>query len=783
MLKHNILFFFRNIKRQKNTFLINIIGLSTGLACTLLIVLWVVDEMNVDKFHANHERIYQVIEHLEFTDGIKTITETSSPMAELLKDEMPEVEYATATIPPSWFGDHVLSVGENNLKAKGQLVGEDYFRIFSFGLIEGDKNNVMSDPNSIVISKALAINLFGSAKNVVGKTIEFEKKRQFQVSGVFEDVPTNSTVQFDFVLSTEASKEETPWNSLNTWNSSGPRVYVSLKEETDISALNAKVGMIRKNRNENTIRTATLVPFSENYLYGTYENGKQVGGRIKYVHLFSIIALIILTIACINFMNLSTARASKRLKEIGVKKAVGAKRKVFVLQFLGESVLMVFMALSIALVMVAVFLPQFNIIIAKQLTLTFNATLILIILCITVFTGLVAGSYPAFYLSNLNAVAILKGKWKSSIGELWTRKGLVITQFTLSVVLIVSVLVVYKQVEFVQNQNLGYNQDNIVQFKIEGKIKDQLQAFVSEVKKLPGIKNASSTTHSMVGHNWSTTLNWEGKESNNVTQFQIVGVDYGLIETLGMEMAMGRSFSREFGTDSTSIIFNETAIKAMGIEDPIGKMIGDRTIIGMVKDFHFKSLHDKVEPLFMSLMPEGVNKVMARIEAGKEKEALNELQAFYETFNPGFPFEYQFLDRNYQALYTSEKRVATLSKYFAGMAILISCLGLFGLAIFTAERRQKEISVRRVLGQSASQVTIMLSREFAELVLLSIVIALPISYFLTQNWLASFAYSIPLQVWYFLGAGLIALLVAILTVGIQAIQAANKPPVNALREG
>lgn len=781
MIRHSILIFFRNIKRQQSTFLINMIGLSTGLACVLLIVLWVRDELNVDKFHANHERIYQVIEHLEFSDGVNTIIESSSPMAEFLAEEMPEVAYAATTIPPSWFGNRVLSVEENNLKAIGQLASEDYFQVFSYPLIDGDKTAVLSDPNSIVLSKTLAINLFGTAENIVGEAVTFEQTRQFQVSGIFDDVPPNSTVQFDFILSTEASKDVQPWTSLHTWDSSGPQVYVLLKERADIDALNAKVEMIRKNRNENTIRTATLVPFSRHYLHGTYEDGKQVGGRIQYVRLFSIIALIVLVIACINFMNLSSARASRRLKEIGIKKAVGAQRRSFVLQFLGESILMSFLALAAALIMVILFLPQFNSIIAKELSLDFDFSFVLIIIGITFFTGLLAGSYPAFYLSSFNTVATLKGKWKSTFGELWTRKGLVVSQFTLSIVLIVSVIVVYKQVEFVQSQNLGYDRDNIVQFKIEGSLKNKLEPFLSEAKKLPGIKNAASTTHHMVGHNWATWINWEGKDPNDLIRFQIFGVGYNFIETMGMEMVEGRSFSREFRTDSTGIILNEAAIRAIGLEDPIGKMAGNLQIIGIVKDFHFKSLHDKVEPMYMVMMPGGVNKVMVRIEAGKETEALSALQTFYEDFNPGFPFEYTFLDDNYQALYTSEQRVATLSKYFAAMAILISCLGLFGLAIFTAERRRKEISIRKVLGQSASQVTVMLSSEFAQLVLLSIVIALPVAYFLSQSWLSGFAYSVRLTIWYFLGAGLIALVVALLTVGLKAIQTARTNPVKSLR--
>ncbi|WP_190810264.1 ABC transporter permease [Flagellimonas sp. S3867] len=783
MLKHNIKLFFRSIKRNVSSFLINIIGLSTGLACAMFIALWVSDELGVDKFHENHDRIYQVAENVEFSDGIQTMVESSAPMAEFLVAQMPEVEYASAVILPGWFGKHTLSVGDNTLKAQGQLVSKDYFNIFSYELIQGDKNKIIADPNAIVISKDLAIKLFGTTNNVVGKSIQYEKDRQFQVSGIFKGAPSNSTVQFDFALSDKAYTDEAPWNSINTdtWNSTGPQVYVLLKEGADIEALNSKVAKIRKERNENDLRTSVLIPFSEHYLHGTYKNGKQVGGRIEYVELFSMIAILILIIACINFMNLSTARASKRLKEIGVKKAVGAKRKTFLFQFLGESVLMSIMSLFVALFMVALLLPRFNTIVGKQLALSFDFNLVVLTLGITIVTGLLAGSYPAIYLSGFNAVAVLKGKLNRSVGELWTRKGLVVVQFALSIILIVSVIVVYNQIQFAQNQNLGYSKDNIVYFKAEGKIKEQLPTFLAELKKLPGIKNASGTTHSMIGHNWSTSLEWEGMDPENEIGFQIVGVDYDFIETMDMQIVAGRGFNRAYG-DSVGVIFNETAIKAMGLEDPIGKIVEQRIeIVGVVKDFHFKSLHDKVEPLFMAIMPQ-INKVMVRIEAGKERDAIEEINGLYQAFNPGFQFEYEFLDDNYKALYASEQRVATLSKYFAGMAILISCLGLFGLAMFTAERRKKEISVRKVLGQTVAEVTVMLSSDFAKLVLVAILIALPIAYLVANNWLSGFAYHIPLKVWYFLAAGATALLVAMLTVGSQAIQAANRNPVDGLRE-
>ncbi len=785
MLRHNILLFLRNIKKNKTTFSINLIGLSTGLACVLLIYLWVSDELNVDKFHANNKLLYRTLEHVSYNGDIVTWKETSGPVAKVLADEMPEVIYSTAVAPPEWFGKQNLSTEEKDIKALGQYVGKEYFNIFSFDLIHGDKNQVVADKNSIVISESLAMRLFNTTENLIGKVVELEHERPLQVSGVFKDIPKNSTVQFDFALAYDALLDMPAYNWVQHWGGTGPEVFMVLKEGTDIEQFKKKIANVIKVRQEKTTRILSVVPFSDYYLYGNYENGKQAGGRIEYVRMFAIIAIIILIIACINFMNLSTARASRRQKEIGVKKAVGAIRKTLMFQFLGESIFMAFIALMVALIIVFTFLPQFNEIVGKELTLAFNGTFVLTILAITLLAGLLAGSYPALYLSSFKAVMILKGKLKSSVGEFWTRKGLVVIQFALSVVLIVSVLVVYKQIAFVQDKNLGYNKDNVVYFGIEGKVKNGLETFLSEIKKVPGVTNASSTSHDMIGHRWSAGIGWEGKDPQDDTQFQIAIVNYDLIETLGMEIIEGRSFSRDHASDSTTIIFNETAIDAMGLNDPIGKRVnflGQNNIIsGVIKDFHFKSLREAVEPMLLVFGPYGTNKVMVRIESGKEQETLAAISVFYEQYNPGFPLDYQFIDHNYAALYASEQRVSTLSKYFAGLAILISCLGLFGLAAYTAERRGKEISVRKVLGQTASQVVVMLSTEFVKLVLVAVLIALPIAYLMTNNWLSGFAYRIPLQFWFFLTAGLVAFFIALLTVGSQALTAANKNPVDGLR--
>jgi ABC-type antimicrobial peptide transport system permease subunit len=488
-------------------------------------------------------------------------------------------------------------------------------------------------------------------------------------------------------------------------------------------------------------------------------------------------------------MNLSTARASRKAKEVGIRKSVGAQRQSLILQYISESLVMTIISVIVALGVVWVLLPAFNTLTEKKIVLELlNPEILLSLVAIIIFTGVVAGSYPALYLSGFKPAAVLKGEVRGSFGELWARKGLVVFQFSLSVILIVSVIVLYKQIEFVQNKNLGYKKDNLIHFPIEGRVTSNLNTFLAEVRRIPGVLNASSIGHDLIGRNNNTSgLEWEGKNPKDKILFENIRVNYGLIEALGVEFAEGRSFSEEFGADSSKIIFNEAAIRVMGMKDPIGKTIKlwdqyDLEIVGVVKDFHFQSLHDVVNPLFFMLSDKYTWNVMIRLEGGKEKETLAALQKFYTDFNPGFTFDVKFQDQEYAKEYAAEQRVATLSLSFAIMAILISCLGLFGLATFTTERRLKEIGIRKALGSSSTSIVVLLSSDFAKLVVLSIVLGLPLGYWLLDQWLQRFAFHIELSIWYFVGAGLLSLLIAWITVASQAVKASNISPVKCLRD-
>lgn len=771
------------------SFLINLIGLSTGLACSLLIYLWVLDELSVDSFHENDANLYEVMENQEQSGTITTQRATPDPLAEALLEEMPEINMAVTVVPSDWFGKIPLTIGEKKVKEEGQFVGKDFFKMFSFELIQGDKNKVLSDKKSIVISESLAEKLFGQTDNVMGESIVWElagNQEEHVISGVFKDLSANTTEKFSFLIPYEAFKDlskkiERPM----TWDNHGPYTYLLLDNGAKKESVDNKIKYFLNSKISGSHTTLFLKPYSKNYLYGDYENGQEIGGRIEYVQLFSMIAVFILIMACINFMNLSTAKAMRRTKEIGIKKAMGASRKSLIIQYLSESMVMTIISLFIGLLIAAMCLPEFNELTGKNLEISFNGSFILLILTITIFTGLVSGSYPALYLSSFDPAVVLKGALKRSSSELLARSGLVIFQFALSVLLIVAVVVVYKQVSFIQTKNLGYNKDNIIYFSKEGRANESLDAYLSELKRIPGVKDATSIAQNFIGNESTTAdISWEGKGSENIINFSSINANYDLVETLEMKMKLGRSFSKKYTSESTKIIFNETAIKVMGLKDPIGatvKLWGEKfQIIGVVKDFHFESFHEEVKPLFIRFAPDETMTIMAKIEAGKEGNAVGLIESFSQDFT-GYPCEYHFMDDDFQEQYSSENQVAKLSQYFAVLAILISCLGLFALASFTAERRKKEVGIRKTLGSSNLQIILLLSKDFTIIVLISLVISLPLSYFLVVKWLASFAYRIDLQWWFFAGAGLIALLIAWTTVGIQAYKAAKVDPINSLK--
>ncbi len=778
---------FRHLLKDRQFTLLNLLGLSTGMACALLIYVWVRDEMNVDQFLNNKDRLYEVMENRVQSSGIWTAQSSSGPEAASFKKDFPEVAYAIAADESD---PGTLTVGgDKNIKVTGKYAGDAFFKMFSYDLIQGNADQVLPDKSSIVLSDLTAEKLFGAPENAMGKMVQYQHDQTYKVTGVYKDPGTASSDKFDFVLPMQILFDK--YSGMNDWGNTSCRTYLMLKPGSNVAQFNAKIAGYVKQKTNNAItyRTPFLVKYTDYYLHGRYQDGKPVGGRIEYVHLFSLIAIFILVIACINFMNLSTAKAAGRAKEVGIKKTIGAARGMLVLQYFGESMLMAFAALLVALVLAMFMMPYFNDITNKQLSLSHpDLVLMLSVLGITLFTGLVAGSYPALYLSGFKPALVLKGKVKNSVSELFVRKGLVIFQFALSVILIVSVMVVYRQIHYVQTLNLGYDKDHMLVFYKEGQLNDvkKAEVFLQAVRNVPGVAGASSIGSNLTGHASGTYgVSWPGRDPKDRTEFENISVGLHMIETLGVTMKEGRVFSQDFPSDTAGIIFNEAAIHYMGLKNPVGQRVilwdGAVTILGVVKDFHFQSLHEKVKPLFFRLAPDDTYQFMVKLQAGKEKAAIQSLTQLYQQYNPGFTFSYRFLDADYQAMYAAEQRVSILSRYFAGLAILISCLGLFGLAAFTAQRRSKEIGIRKVLGASVGGVVLLLSQDFLKLVVIAILIAFPLSWWIAQSWLSGFAYRIAVGVDIFLVSGLSIIFITLCTVGFMSVKAALKNPVNSLK--
>ncbi len=787
MLKRYFTIGWRNLLNDYQSTLLNLIGLATGLASALFIWLWVSDELRVDKFHEKDKQLYQVMHVTRSKGGAHVFEMTPAPLAEALAKELPEVEYGV-TVSAQGTRTGVLANGEKRVRATEEYASKDFFQVFSYPLLEGDKNTVLTDRSTVLLSDELATKIFGTAEGVVGKTVTWNNEKDssvLRVSGVFKKPPLNSTAQFDLLLPYDIIVETTP--NLTHWDYNDPNTYLVLKKGVDIGMFNKKIsGYLQSKKNGQANEALFVRRYSDKYLYANYENGVQSGGRIEYVRIFSLIAVFILVIACINFMNLSTAKASRRLKEVGIRKVIGASRASLVLQHLGESMLMTVVSFLLALGVVLLLLPFFNSLTGKQLALHPDGRLLSVAFGMCLVTGLLAGSYPAFYISGFKPVTVLKGKLKTSLSELWVRRGLVVFQFSLSVILIICVMVVYRQVSFIRSKNLGFEKDHVIELKKDGILNKSVEPFLEAVRNMPGVANAGMFAGDLINNISGTEISWPDMDPDDKVKFKYLFVADRFIQTLGIQLKEGQAFSNELGPDSTQIIFNEAAIAAMRLKDPIGKTVDQwgqhKRIVGVVKNFHFQSLYEEVKPCFLILSPASdVDNIAVKLQAGKEQQAIAAIQQYYQGYNPGFPFEFRFLDQNYQSLYESENRVAVLSRYFAGVAILISCLGLFGLAAFTAQRRQKEIGIRKVVGASTASIALLLSRDFLKLVLLAIVIAFPLAGWLTDHWLSSFAYRIPVGADIFILAGATTILLTLVTISFQSINAALANPVKSLR--
>ncbi len=776
----------RTIFRNKAFSVINILGLALGLTCSLLIMLWVKDERGVDGFHANGKQLYQVYER-QYNEGkIDAGYFTQGLLADELKRVIPEVQYASSlerSMP------NTFEVSDKLAKMEGSNAGPDFFSMFSYPLLKGTPASALNTPTDIAISRNMAERFFGSAEKAFGKTIRFENREDLVVTAVFENIPSSSSQQFDFLRSWSAYVKENTW--VNNWANTSPLTFVQLRTDADVVKTEAKIkDFIYRyiHKSNSAVLELGLQPYTERYLYSTFKNGRPDGGRIEYVKLFTLIAVFILLIACINFMNLATARSAKRAKEVGVRKVIGALRWSLVVQFIGEAMLLTLFAVSIAFVLTIMLLPAFNSLTGKQLLIPVQQPVFwTAILGLVIITGFVAGSYPALFLSSLKPVRILKGSLKFSASALFFRKGLVVFQFSISIIIILGMIVIYRQLNFIQHKNLGYDRENLVYVPVEGDLIKKYTLFKEEVSRMPAIVNISQMRESptVIGHRRGG-IDWEGKDPNLEVSFADAAVGYDFVKTMNLQLIEGRDFSPAFRADSTAYLINETALARIGYKEPIGKPLnwGERrgTIIGVLKDFHFTSMHETIEPLFIRLdeRPKW-GTILVRTKAGKTQDAIAGLEKICKALNPKVPFTFQFSDLEYEKLYKSEQTVSRLSNVFAFLAIFISCLGLFGLATFSAAQRTKEIGVRKVLGASSNNIVVLLSTNFLQPVAIAMLIAFPIAWYAMNQWLQNFAYRIDIAWWMFALAGLLTLMIALVTVSFQSIKAALTNPAGALR--
>jgi putative ABC transport system permease protein len=609
------------------------------------------------------------------------------------------------------------------------------------------------------------------------------------VSGILDEIPELSSLKFDFLLNFELWSKKNDWSK--QWDNNGPRCYVMLAANTPVDKVNAKIKNYIKTKKSQSNVELFLQNYGESYLYSNWDNGKQAGGRIEYVKIFSIVAVIILLIACINFMNLATARSLRRAREIGVRKVVGAGKRQLIAQFIGESLLVSLFAVCLSILIVVLLLPGFNALTEKHLAIDFaNPYFLLTILGLTLITGIVSGSYPALFMSSLKPIVVLKGLLKFKSGATYFRKALVVFQFALSIILILGMIIIYRQIDYIHNKNLGFAKEDLLYMPLEGELQKSYITFKEELAKQPGIQSVSASQSSPLETGSSTqSVSWPGKDTTQMILFSTNPVSYDYLKTMGIQLVGGRDFNTAYSLDTMNYLVNEAAVRKIGYKDPVGKELtlwGDKgTIIGVMKDYHHNSLHVPIEPLILRLYKNSWNSywgnVIIRTEHGKTKQAIASMEKMYKQFNPGFPFKYYFTDDEMLKNYKAEYTVSKLSRYFAFLAIFISCLGLFGLVTFTAEQKTKEIGIRKVLGASVTGIVRMLSKDFLRLVFIAAIIAFPVAWWAMHKWLADFAYRIDIGWWVFAVTGVAAVLIALVTISFQAIKAAIANPVKSLR--
>ena len=785
MLNNYLKIALRYLIKSKTYSVINIGGLAIGIACIILIMLWINFEFSYDAFHKNKDQIYWAVREYNYPDGTKEYSPVNVlPLANALTTEYPEIKKAARFNDA--FGEFPLRFKDKVLYANGAPTDQDFFEIFTFPFLYGTASSALQNSNSLVLTKSTAEKFFGS-KNPIGETLQFElwgKWWNFIVTGVIENIPANSDFRFD-ILFPVSFLNKLGWDETN-WKNGCVKTYILTEPGININELSQKIADIGPRHNPDVEASTILFPFTKVHLYDF--NGS---GRIKYIFIFLIIAAFILVISCINFINLTTARYEKRAKEIGVKKAAGASRLQIGAQFMIESILFSLFALVLSIIIVELSVPSFSLLAGEKHLFHFSGLILLWSFIIAIIVGVASGVYPSVLLSSKATINVFKGAGLSNNinRSASLRKILVGFQFTLSIILIIGVIVIHNQLSFMKNKPLGFDKDQVVRLTLRSELSNQVTFETIKNRLLSNPDISSLTACNSNFTEWQFTANekeigWKGKKPNDKIEMEVNSVDPDYLKTFGMKMNQGRFFSNDFPTDiNEAVVLNETAVKALRLKNPVGQQFeyhGKRHIIGVIKDFNFYSLHQQITPLILFVAPYWYHSLYIKIHSDEPAEVIQFIERTIKQSIPDYPFVYSFLDDDLNNLYRSEQNIGTILTIFSSLAIFISCLGILGLIAFVTERRTKEIGIRKVLGASIPGVVLLLIKDFTKWILLANIIAWPIAYYFMNRWLQDFAYRIEISWWVFILAGVIALIIALLTISFQAIKAAMANPVESL---
>ncbi|MGN6397347.1 MAG: ABC transporter permease [Mucilaginibacter sp.] len=787
MLRNYLKITWRNLLKHKAFSFINIIGLAIGMASSALILLWINNELSFDRFHKNEDRLYTVYNRSVFDGKLWCWNTTPKVMGKTLKKEYSQFEQVARV---TWNNTFLFTVGEKRLNISGNCTDPDFLTMFSFPLIKGNPKTALNEVHDIVITEKMSKKLFGDA-DPMGKTIKVDSNAYFTVTGLMKDLPPNTRFKFEYLM---------PWEYLKKikqdddyWGNNSIQTYVMLRKGVTEAQANAAILHVTKDHSDTKDIDQFIHPIAKWHLYSKPENGKLVGGAIEKVKIFSIIAAFILLIACINFMNLSTARSEKRAREVGIRKVVGALRNSLISQFLGESILIALISGIIALVIVQLSLPAYDKLVDAQLTVPYsNPVFWAFFLGFIILTGVISGSYPALYLSSFKPVSVLKGTFKAANALVTPRKVLVVVQFLFATVLIICTIIIREQLQYAQDRDTGYKKDNLVYVFMTGNVEKNYEAIKNDLIS-GGAAAAVTKTSAPITEGWSDSWGfmWKGAPPKNKIDFNIFNTDGDLVKTMGLKIIQGRDIDPKiYPTDSTAILLNEASVKIMGLKDPVGEIVTNGEgkdarqlhVVGVVKDFILQSPYEPVKHMIIQGPKSWFNVIHFRMNnAHTTADNLKRAEAVFKRYNPDYPFEYNFVDQAYAQKFGAEQRIGTLASLFAGLTIVISCLGLFGLAAYMAQNRLREIGIRKVLGASVMGVTTMLSKDFLILVMISFAIAAPISWYSMHQWLSNYSYRVPISIWVFVMTAVITVLIAIATVSFQAIKAALTNPVKSLR--